>query len=134
MGARKLEELLVWRLGCELSDRVSDIIALPAVQRVRKLCEQLGDAADSVTGNIAEGFGRYRPREFAVFARYAKASAFEIRGHVREAHTRKLIDVQTFTETSNPARRTAIALIHLIRYLENCPPDGPPPRDEEPNG
>jgi hypothetical protein len=69
-----------------------------------------------------------------VFARYAKPSAFEIRAHVREAHKRKLIDVQTFTETSNLARRTAIALIHLIRYLENCPPDGPPPRDGEPNG
>lgn len=90
------------------------------------MCEQLGDAANSVTSNIAEGYGRYRPREFAMFARYAKASAFEIRGHVRDAHKRRHIDSDTLTQTSSLARRTGIALVRLIRYLESCPPDGPP--------
>jgi four helix bundle protein len=43
--------------------------------------DQLRDAASGVPANIAEGFGRNNPAEFAQFIRYALAS-------LREAETR----------------------------------------------
>ena len=37
----------------------------------------------------AEGFGRFKPREFAQFARITRASLLETRHHIQDGRTKK---------------------------------------------
>jgi four helix bundle protein len=77
--------------------------------------------ASSVTGNIAEGFGRYRHREFAQFLRIARGSLYELSEHLRDGIARGYWEVDTVTELDALSRRTAAALTRLIKYLLEHP-------------
>lgn len=50
-----------------------------------KFRDQLSDAARSAPRNIAEGFARYRHKEFAQFVRIAKGSIAEVLDHCIDA-------------------------------------------------
>jgi four helix bundle protein len=53
----------------------------PEVRRRFQYYDQLSDAARSAPCNIAEGFARYRHKEFAQFVRIAKGSEAEVLNH-----------------------------------------------------
>jgi len=89
MGARRVEDLIVWQLSDELRQKVHAITADGPVIHDRRFRDQVRDAASSVTRNIAEGFGRYRHREFAQFASIARGSLFELRDLLRDGAVRK---------------------------------------------
>ena len=73
-----IDNLRVWKLGCEFEDGVLDLLERsPRAVRDAKFYGQLGDAASSVSSNIAEGFYRYNAREFAQFLRYSRGSLAE---------------------------------------------------------
>src|SRR5262245_15666829 len=76
--ARSLEDLVCWQLADELRRFMLAIVAKPAVAKDFRYCNQCKDAARSVASNIAEGFGRYRHREFAHFLQIAMGSTLEI--------------------------------------------------------
>ena len=65
VGAKRLEELAVWQLANELRGKTHAIIDAHVNATDFRFCNQMHDAASSITRNIAEGFGRYRHKEFA---------------------------------------------------------------------
>jgi four helix bundle protein len=65
-GVREHTELDVWKLCDALRCRVREVIDRPAFGRHPKLREQLEEAAESPCPNIAEGFGRFYPRDNAL--------------------------------------------------------------------
>lgn len=56
---------------------------------------QLVRAADSVGANIAEGMGRYHPKDVCKFLYYARGSLRETVFWLRRAQSRQLIDEST---------------------------------------
>jgi four helix bundle protein len=58
MLARNLDELQVYRNAVRAGDAISALLKLPGFCKEFKLVSQLGEASDSVSSNIAEGFGR----------------------------------------------------------------------------
>jgi len=52
----------------------AEFVERPQVKRKYEFCDQLREAARSAPTNIAEGFGRFGNKQFANFARIAKAS------------------------------------------------------------
>jgi len=50
---------------------------------------QIRDAASSAPRNIAEGFGRYKPREFSQYLRIANGSLMETSNHLRDGVDRR---------------------------------------------
>ena len=73
-----IDDLRVWKLGCQFEDGVLDLLEhSPRAVRDAKFYGQLSDAAASVSSNIAEGFYRYNAREFARFLRYSRGSLAE---------------------------------------------------------
>src|SRR5262249_17957506 len=84
-GARRIEELNAWQLANELRDQVHALTAERRSVDDWNFRNQLRDAVSSVTCNIAEGFGRYRHREFAQFLNIARGSLLEVTDHVRDA-------------------------------------------------
>jgi four helix bundle protein len=78
MGARHVEDLVAYQWAHELKLEVYRLFDESATAagdlRYR---DQLFAAASGAESNIAEGFARRRPREFAQFLRYALASLSE---------------------------------------------------------
>ncbi|MGH9384376.1 MAG: four helix bundle protein [Vicinamibacterales bacterium] len=87
-AAKDIRELGAWRLAHELKQRADEICARPRVTRDFDFRDQLRDAAASAPRNIAEGFGRFRHKEFAQFVRVAKASEVEVLNHFIDARDR----------------------------------------------
>jgi four helix bundle protein len=63
MGVRRFEDLVVWQLAHELQEEVFAFTAMLPTLRDVNYCDQIRESTRSVTRNIAEGFGRYEPRE-----------------------------------------------------------------------
>ena len=61
---RKHEQLIVWQLGQQISQRVAEILSRAAARTDRNYCSELQEAADAISANIAEGFDRYRLPQF----------------------------------------------------------------------
>jgi four helix bundle protein len=130
-GARDHTELDVWQLSDEVRRRVDEITAHGRFDRRPTLRDQLRESSDSPCPNIAEGFGRFQPRDFARFLRIARGSLVETIDHLHRAAELNLITTRERDETTSFARRACRALSALINYLTHPstrPPDPPSPR------
>ncbi len=120
-GARDFKELVAWQLADYLRLAILDLCRQPAVARHRRFCDQVTDAASSAARNIAEGFGRFRHREFAHLVRIAKASENEVLDLLTEARQRGFLSREEYARDERLARRAIAAATGLIRYLEATP-------------
>ncbi len=119
MGARRIEELVVYQLGNELRTNVHALTATGKVSTDRRFCDQIRDAASSVTRNTAEGFGRYRHKEFAQFIVIARGSLFEVADHLRDGVAREYWTTEATVDLHALCNRAIAAATHLIRYLRS---------------
>jgi four helix bundle protein len=124
-GVRDHTELDAWKLSDAVQIDVERLTTRPGFSRYPRLKDQMQRAAESPCPNIAEGFSRYYPREFARFVRVAKGSLSELIDHTKLAARRRLIDQAEAKALDSLARRARGACNKLIRYLESTDPDGP---------
>jgi four helix bundle protein len=115
MGARNFRELDAWQLADHLSAKIDAVLAASDLRGHFKFCENLEDAADSVPSNIAEGFRRYNPREFARFLEYSLSSLGEISSKLEKMRRIRLGTPQDHEEISFLIARCTIATARLRR-------------------
>ena len=85
VGEHSVEDLVAYEFAVRLKDEVYRLIRLsPVAQRDFKYRAQLEDALGGIDGNIAEGFGRRRPTEFANFLVYALGSIAEAKTRLED--------------------------------------------------
>jgi four helix bundle protein len=125
MGVRRFEDLAAWQLAFELQREVFALTAYGPAWHDIKFREQIRDASASAPGNIAEGFGRYRPREFARFLEIARGSLQETKSHLHDGLYRTYFSPAEHARLIRLAERALGASIALLRYLKHCPPDRP---------
>jgi four helix bundle protein len=82
MGYLNFEEMPVWQLALKIVNYTYRLTEQLPKKEDYALCGQLRKAAVSITGNIAEGFGRGHPRDKVNFYYYARASAGEVKSHL----------------------------------------------------
>jgi four helix bundle protein len=116
--ARDFSELEAWQLADQVRQEIDRITGTPAFRRYPKLQEQLLDAADSACSNTAEGFSRFKPRDFARFVRISRGSLSEILDRLISARRRGLVTQSDFDLISSLARRARAACTGLINYLD----------------
>jgi four helix bundle protein len=121
MGAKDFTELAAWQLANELRALVVAVTDRPPACNDFKFCNQINDAARSATNNIAEGFGRFRHRDFARFLRFAVASLNEVRDDLIHGHKRRYMTDGELKDGTRLAKRAIGAATRLIRYLMNSP-------------
>lgn len=119
-GARDFTELQAWQLADQVRTEIVRITDTLAFRRNPKLQEQLLDAADSACSNTAEGFSRFKPKDFARFVRISRGSLSEILDRLISARRRGLINEQDFQLISSLARRARAACTALINYLDSA--------------
>jgi four helix bundle protein len=123
--ARKLEELIAWQLAGDLRDRIYEWTAGAPWREHQQFRDQLRDAASSAPRNLAEGFGHFNPREFARYARIARASLVETRSHLYHARAATLLDEEQTSLLLRANIRALAATTALLKYLVSCAPHPP---------
>jgi len=127
-GIKHHEELRAWQLSEELKDRIFDFTKRPAAARDRDFYDDIRRSGRSAPANLAEGFGRFRPRENAKAVRVALGELAETKNHLRHALKQAYITQQEFDEMHRLARRAVGAASKWHQYLMSCNPNGPCPR------
>jgi four helix bundle protein len=126
MIANRYEDLEAWQLAADLKREVYALIKEGPAARDIEFRNQIRDAAASTTKNIAEGFGRFRPKEFAKFMEYATASLMETKDSLKDGIDRGYFTPERVARAQNLAERTLKVSTKLIVYLKNCKRKNPP--------
>jgi four helix bundle protein len=98
MSGKGFEQLEVYRLAEDLSDKIWSLVLQWNVFGRDTVGKQMVRSADGVGANIAEGTGRGSLVDNRRFVKIARGSLYETRHWLRRAFRRKLVsdgDVQT---------------------------------------
>jgi four helix bundle protein len=82
MSSRRFTDLRVWKAAHDVSLDIYKVTARFPVEERYGLATQMRRASVSVAANIAEGFGRWTPRDRARFYEISKSSAEELRHYL----------------------------------------------------
>ena len=116
----RYEDLIAWQLAYELQREVFALTETGSAAKDFKFRDQIRDSSSSATRNIAEGFGRYGPAEFARFLNIARGSLTETHNSLRDGRDRGYFTAIDTDRLQRLAGRSAKATTGLIRYLESC--------------
>lgn len=117
MTAKDFTELIAWQRADDLDRFVQEIIRRPVLARDIDYCRQAADAAASGPRNIAEGFGRFAPAQFANFLRIAIGSEVETKNQILKAWQRGAINDEEHLAGMLLCKRAIGAAVGLRRYL-----------------
>ena len=93
-----LETLEVYLLSESFSDEIWAIVENWDVFKKKTIGEQLVRAADSISANIAEGYGRYYYNESKQFYFYSRGSILETKSWLSKLMRRKIVDEKLCAE------------------------------------
>ena len=122
--AQRFEDLIVWQKSHALTLRVYRTTRSFPKEELFGLSAQMRRAAVSVPANIAEGFSRYYPREFARFLKISRGSLAEVADRLRSAVLRGLIEQGEADVITAITARARGACTRLIQYLDGATPPG----------
>ena len=120
MIARRYQDLDCWQLSNDLKQRVYAFIAQQPASKDFEFCDQIRRSARGAPRTIAEGFGRFRPKEFARYLEFARASLMETQNHLGDALDSKYITAEEHAVLFKLADRAIGASTRLHQYLKTC--------------
>jgi len=120
MVARRFEDLECWQLARELERHVFAFTDKPPASNNFEYCRQIRKSSSSAALNMAEGFGRYYPGEFARFMRNALGSLNETRDHLGAGLDKQYLTEDLYLELKTLTNRAIGASVNLVKYLEGC--------------
>jgi four helix bundle protein len=120
MIAQRYQDLDCWQLSNELKRRVYAFIAEPPASKDFEFCDQIRRSARGAPRTIAEGFGRFRPKEFARYLEFARASLMETQNHLGDALDCKYVTAEKHDALFALADRAIGASTRLYQYLKTC--------------
>ena len=136
-GYKTPEDFRVWQLAWELKERVFAFTERAPARLDGKFCEAIRESARSAPDNVAEGFYRFNPPDFANFVRIARGSLGEVGNQLKHARARRYLTDAEFRDLSHLCRRAMGAAAGLRLYLlktstlASCPKGIPPGEDQK---
>lgn len=111
-------DMSVWQQSFNLLVEVYILIKqFPADERFI-LTDQLKRAANSVTHNLAEGYGRFEPKDKTRFYKIARGSAYESMSQILVAETQEYLSKETCENLIDRYKKLIEEINALIHYLE----------------
>ncbi len=92
----KLEDLRIYKSADDISDEIWKVVISMNYFEKDTIGKQLAKSADSISANIAEGYGRYFFKENRQFCFYARGSLTETKNWLGKCHRRNIIDIDTY--------------------------------------
>ena len=113
-GVRRYEDFNAWKVGEAFREEIYGLVAKSKEAREdRKYCSQILDAADGIGSNIAEGFLRFSPGDFARFLDYSVACLGEAEHRLIKGIGRGYFPEAACAEALRFAKRAATAIVRL---------------------
>ncbi len=116
--AFKFEQLIIWQLALEASDRVYKIYKTFPKEEMFALSSQMNRAVNSISLNIVEGSTGQSNPEQKRFLNYANRSALEVVNCLYIARNRKYIDEIVFQENYTFLENLIIKIQAFINKLK----------------
>lgn len=115
----RLEDLQVYQISMKLADEVHDLILDWDNFHKFSTGTQLLNAADSISANISEGYGRFHFKDHKNFLYFSRGSLSETKTWLTKAVTRKLIWEEKFNDLMNRYNSLGIKLNNYINSIGN---------------
>ena len=113
----KLNDIECYRIAFHLSNYVWSIVIDWEWFTKKVVGAQFAEAADSISANIAEGFGRHFKKDKIKFYTYSKGSLKESFDWTQKAKVRELISMEEYDHIFDELAKLPISLNYLIKLL-----------------
>ncbi|SOD14667.1 four helix bundle protein [Pedobacter xixiisoli] len=117
MSHNRIEELEVYVLAEEISDEIWNIVLNWDFFAKDTIGKQICRAADSISANIAEGYGRFHFKENKNFCYYSRGSILEVKSFLRKSIKRNLISEQQYSGLLKKLETVHIKLNSYIKFI-----------------
>lgn len=112
----RLNDITVYRISFELSNYTWKIVVKWDVFAKKTIGDQFVRAVDSISANIAEGFGRYQKKDKVRFFRIAYGSITESLDWNEKARRRNLLTQEEYQHIYDQLKKLPKELNSLIRF------------------
>ncbi len=114
----ELRSLDAYKTAYDLSNYIWDIVIKWDSFSKYTLGRQFVNAADSISANVAEGFGRYHKKDKMKFYRISKGSLYETIDWLNKSHDRQLISDAEYNSIKDYQNKLPLQLNQLIKYTD----------------
>lgn len=118
----QLDELEIYKLADQISDNMWELVLGWDVFSKDTIGKQLVRSADSMSANLAEGYGRYSFKENKQFCYYCRGSLLETKNWIEKATRRNLIQPEKSKELISTLELIHKKLNAYIKSIGNIPP------------
>ncbi len=112
----ELKDISAYRIAFDLSNYVWDIVIKWNYFAKDTVGKQLIKAVDSISANIAEGFGRYFKKDKVNFYRYSYGSIAESLDWIEKADKRGLLKEKEYKHVTEELKKLPKEINHLINF------------------
>jgi four helix bundle protein len=112
----KLNDIEAYRIAFKLSNQAWDIVLKWDYFAKDTVGKQFKKAIDSISANIAEGFGRYSKKDKVKFFRYSVGSLYESLDWNEKSHVRKLLNEDEYSLIFSELIKLPKAINSLILF------------------
>lgn len=116
MNYLKITDIEAYNIGFDLSNKVWNIVIEWSYLAQKTIGAQFIDAADSISANVAEGFGRYHKKDKIKFYHYSRGSTLESIDWLEKSMSRNLLNNEQYNHIKQELEKLPKALNSLIKY------------------
>jgi four helix bundle protein len=128
-----LENLEVYQLSLVVGEKIWTIASKWDFFNKDTLGKQIVRSSDSISANIAEGFGRYFYKENRLFCYYSRGSLLETKCWLTKAEHRKLISSEEYVQLINELSSIHKKLNGYIKSIGTSSSSVSEPQESYPN-
>jgi len=112
----QLNDIDAYKVAFGLSNYVWDIVVGWDYFAKKTVGDQFVRAVDSISANIAEGFGRYGKKDKICFYRYSFGSTKESLDWNEKSIKRKLLKTEEYDYILSELQKLPLLINHLIKF------------------
>jgi four helix bundle protein len=113
-----LNDLKAYKISFDLSNHVWKVVIQWKYFSKDTVGKQFVRAVDSISANIAEGFGRYNKKDKIKFYKIARGSVYESLDWLQKSKARKIIEIIDYDVIFPILKKLPQEINHLINYTE----------------
>jgi len=117
MSYYNLEELEVYQLAESFSDEIWNIVLGWDYFAKDTVGKQMVRSADSISANIADGYGRYHYKENKNFCYFSRGSIIETKGWLKKSKNRALISEKQFNTLFEKLQNIHLKLNAYLKFI-----------------
>lgn len=112
----KLNDINAYKVSFNLSNNIWRIVIRWNFFSKDTIGKQFTRAIDSISANIAEGFGRYGKKDKIKFYRYARGSVYESLDWLEKSKIRGLVKIDQYNHIFKVIESLPQEINHFISY------------------